>query len=72
MTKQEHIDAAIAGLTDSAANISQDLTFLKDQIANGIVTEESVTKLTDLAAAFATIAGETDSSTPPVEPPVEG
>lgn len=63
MTKQEHIDAAIAGLTASAANISQDLTFLKEQIAAGTVTDESVNKLTDLAAAFQTIADQTDSTT---------
>lgn len=74
MTKQEHIDAAIATLTTSAADISQDLNFLKEQIANGTVTDESVNKLTELADAFSTIAGQTDSSTPPSGPsdPTEG
>lgn len=65
MTKQEHIDAAVAGLTASSADISQDLTFLKDQIATGTVTDESIAKVTALAAAFAEIAALTDSSTPP-------
>lgn len=71
MSKQETIDAAITSLTGSAADISQDLNFLKEQIASGTVTDESVAKLTTLADAFATIASATDS-TPPAEPTPEG
>lgn len=70
MAKQEQIDAAIASLTGSAADISQDLNFLKEQIAAGTVTDESVAKLTSLADAFATIAASTDSSE--TEPTPEG
>lgn len=70
MAKQEQVDAAIASLTGSAGNISQDLNFLKEQIAAGTVTDESVAKLTALADSFATIAASTDST--PAETPAEG
>ena len=73
MSKQEELDAAVTKLTASASDIANDLTFLKEQIANGTVSDESIAKLTSLAETFKALGDSTDSgSTPPVEGTTEG
>lgn len=59
MSKQEQLDAAIASLQGSAGNIANDLTVLKDQIAAGTVSDESLANLQLLADTFKTIADST-------------
>lgn len=62
MSKQDKVDIAIERLTNSAANISADLNNLKQQIADGTVSEESVTKLEALANSFQAIADSTEDA----------
>lgn len=69
MSKQERADLAIERLQASSANIAADLNNLKQQITDGTVSEESVTKLEALANSFQAIADSTEDL--PAETPVE-
>ncbi len=58
MTVQERVDAALAGLNNVTNEIAADLKALKDAIAAGTVSEETVAKLEQNIAVLEAIAAE--------------
>lgn len=71
MTTEEKIVATLAGINEATNDIAADITKLKEDVAAGTVTPETIAGLEAAAERLKGIAAETPN-TPPVEPPVEG
>ena len=70
MAKQEQFDALIQRLNLATNDIAADLTLLKEQIAAGTVSDESLAKLDTNIAALETLGASTENPVPvpPVDP----
>lgn len=64
MTKQEKLDAALERLNTTTNDIAADLVLLKQQIAEGTVTEESLTRLDANVATLEGLGASTENPVP--------
>jgi hypothetical protein len=75
MTKQEKLDAALDRLNTTTNDIAADLVLLKQQIAAGTVTDESLARLDANVATLEALGASTENPVPepvpPIEPPAE-
>lgn len=65
MTKEEQVLATLQGINEATNDIAADITALKDQIAAGTVTDETIAGLEAAAERLKGIAAETPN--PPAE-----
>lgn len=70
MAKQEQFDAMVARLNTATNDIAADLKLLKDQIAAGTVSDESLAKLDADIVKLEALGASTDNPIPDPPPPV--
>lgn len=63
MTKQEQFDAAMAKVDAATTDIADDLRRLKEEIANGTVSPESLARLDASADALDALGKSTENPT---------
>lgn len=66
-TKQEQFDAALAKIDAATSDIADDLRRLKEEIANGDVSQESLDRLTANADTLDALGKTTPNPEPPAE-----
>lgn len=73
MAKQEQFDALLQRLDATTNDIAADLTLLKEQIAAGTISDESLAKLDSNIAKLEALGASTENPVPvePTDPPTE-